>query len=136
MNAENEYKETPIFFAANSGKFVRNLLCALKSFFFFNVISFSGEVEIFRILVENGAKVDIEIENKVTPLHYAVYSILGKISIHSHQLFLSNGVFFFFITFPGQADIIRYLIEHGANVSAETFFKETPLHWAANSGKS
>lgn len=39
-------------------------------------------------------------------------------------------------TFPGQADVIRYLIEHGANVNAETVFKETALHWSAHSGKS
>ena len=42
------------------------------------LLIFAGKVEIVRILVEHGAKVNIEIENKVTPLHYAVYSFLGK----------------------------------------------------------
>ena len=31
VNAENEYKETPIYFSVNSGKFVRNLFCSLLS---------------------------------------------------------------------------------------------------------
>lgn len=40
------------------------------------------------------------------------------------------------IIFPGRGELVRVLIEFGANVNAEDIEKITPLHWAASNGKS
>ena len=65
----------------------------------------SNRVEIVKLLLENGAKVDVRAKNHSTPLHWTDED---------------KG-----------AEVAKLLINHGANVNAVSKINETPLHWSA-----
>ena len=70
--------------------------------------SFSGHLQVVRLLLRHGVHVDIRDYAGRTPLRFA------------SQL--------------GRGDVVRYLIDHGANVNAKAGDQNTPLNWAAYGG--
>jgi ankyrin repeat protein len=68
-----------------------------------------GRVEVVRVLLEGGAKVEGTDADQRTALHYAAR--------HGHL------------------EVCRLLLDWGANVNAVDWRTNTPLHWAAYSGR-
>ena len=68
-----------------------------------------GRTRVVKLLLENGANVNIRNEGGETPLHYA--------------------------TGHGHINVMKVLLENGANVSEKGTGCGTPLQWAAGSGR-
>ena len=103
-----------------------------------------GAVEVARLLLEHGADINAGAEDGMTPLHYASAKSLevarlllergadanaraedGSTPLHNASM----------IGYPGQEDILRVLLEHGADVEARrTKDDATPLHNALSHG--
>ena len=64
--------------------------------------------EVVKILIANGANVNVKIQHRITPLHWAAYI--------------------------GHPEIAKMLIANGANVNAISGFGNTPLDVAAKAG--
>lgn len=83
-----------------------------------------GRVDMVEALIEAGASVNKSIPgNGATPLHWA--SGLSSKEIEAGL-----------VTQSEQKDLVRRLIEKGANVNARDSAGATPLFWAANAGAS
>lgn len=96
-------------------------------------IYFSGHFNIVRTLIEFGATVDAEDFTKRTPLHHAVYE--GKLLTHFYSM---SSIFLqtFSIYLSERENVVRALVELGANVDAKDMHQRTPLHFAAFKGNS
>jgi ankyrin repeat protein len=68
---------------------------------------FTGNIEVIKYLIEQGAKINARDRVDLTPLHHAVYG--------------------------GDIKIVKYLVEHGADVSSQDSNKDTPLHISVQS---
>lgn len=75
---------------------------------FYFQISGYGYFEIVKLLIENGADIDLCTKTKSTPLRAACYL--------------------------GRADIVEYLIEHGSNVNLTNIFNSTCIMIASYKG--
>jgi hypothetical protein len=82
---DDEYGATPLHYAA-----------------------YNGHVEISRLLLQNGAEVNVKSISGSTPLHYAAYN--------------------------GHVDILHLLVENGADLEAQNNGGERALHDAADEG--
>lgn len=67
-----------------------------------------GELNVAKVLIDNGANINAGNVIMTTPLHYAA----------SHNY----------------VDVIKYLIQRGANIEARDVNNNTPLHLAASLG--
>lgn len=92
---------------------------------------FLGHEKVVRALIELGAKVDAESGYNWTPIHYAAHE--GRSVLHT---FIRSCITIFLITSLGREKVVRALVELGARVDAEDGNKGTPLHSAAEWGKS
>lgn len=95
---------------------------------------FSGEFDIVKTLIENGADVNAGNSRRWTPLHVASKNgISSTITLdYWFNIIINNG--FSFISMglhQGHITIVRLLIENGANVDATTNLGWTPLHLAS-----
>ena len=70
--------------------------------------SITGNIDIVKLLIENGAKIDLKDKNGMRPIHYA--------SLH------------------GRLDTINLLIRCCSNCNEQAFNGDTPLHLAIQSG--
>jgi hypothetical protein len=68
----------------------------------------NGHIEIARLLLQNGAEVNVRNNYGNTPLHYAAEN--------------------------GHVDILHLLVENGANLEAQSNYGERALHYAARYG--
>lgn len=90
--------------------------------------SIADHENVAKILIHNGADVNVEYNTGTTSLHYA--SSCGK------------SFFFKFIiknekknvSYLGMDEVVTMLIAKGANVNATNIKQDTPIHWAAKSG--
>ena len=73
-----------------------------------HVASLNGREKVVRLLIEHGAKVNVQDTHKATPLHYASRA--------------------------GRDEVARVLLEHGADVNARNKADTTPLHRASRNG--
>ena len=105
---------------------------AIKLFSFHSVSlnDFSDQEKMIRVLVELGANLNAEDEEKRTPLHLAAN--WGKPFTYFHSFFLFFNVF---ITFTGHAKIVRVLIELGAKLDAKNDYNHTPRQAAESRGE-
>jgi ankyrin repeat protein len=70
--------------------------------------SITGNVDVVKLLLENGAKLDVKENKGMRPLHYAAYN--------------------------GKTDIVNLLMRCGSNSNEPTFNGDTPLHLASQCG--
>ena len=101
----------------------------------------SGEEEIVRLLLEQGADANIPERSGFTALHYAAR--LGSISItkllvETGKAAIDTKVFgwtpMLIAARNCEADCIIYLLERGADIHAQDFHGRTALHWSCMYG--
>lgn len=99
---------------------------------------FSENDRIVRLLVESGSEVNAKSNSGDTALHFAAnyYSTEGTrfkcSSLEFTRIFYDNSKYvWWLIFFAGLKDIVKYLIEKGANINATNENHCTALHLAA-----
>ena len=101
----------------------------------------NGLIDVLRLLIENGANVNVSDNYEYSPLIWA--SIKGHTEIA--RLLIENGANFYFVdrfeciplilaSKKGHAEIVSLLIEKGANVNVFDKDKCTPLNYASENG--
>lgn len=106
-----------------------------KSFWISEIGKFDlvGYIDIVKILVKNGAEVDITDNFDNTPLHLAT-KVMKYLNL-TIQIFIYN--FFQIIIKNGHGETVEFLVnEHEADITASNSIGETPLHYAVKGGKS
>ena len=102
-----------------------------------------GDLSIVQYLIEKGANIEAEDDNRKTPLHFACWK--GHLPIV--QYLIEKGANIEAIThiqqtplhescYYGHLPIVQYLIEKGANIEAKDKHQETPLHIASKNSKT
>ncbi|MBQ6617721.1 MAG: ankyrin repeat domain-containing protein [Thermoguttaceae bacterium] len=90
----------------------------------------SGNLELVKWLAEKGLDVNENDAGKKTPLHYAAgcefqYSPVHQFLFFSHSSYIFGNV---------NLEVVKYLVEKGANVNDKDNLQCIPLHFAANNG--
>lgn len=99
------------------------------------------QMQMFTLLIDNGADVNVKDEQGNTPLHYAAQEGQTEIS----RILISKGADVNAKGFEdatplhaaaigGNKDVVVSLLDAGADVDAENYMERTPLHLAAKSG--
>jgi ankyrin repeat protein len=94
----------------------------------------TAAVEVLRLLLANGARVDVTVNEEVTPLYAAVRTGVPKVV----ELLLANGADvnartrsgltpLMFASVDGDKDIVRLLLANGAHVNTKDNLGRTPL---------
>lgn len=78
-------------------------------------------------LIQHGADVNTEDSSRSTLLHKV--SAYGKLHIRKY---FQTSTTFRFVLVSGDSNIVKFLIEHGANINAKNENKYTPLHKAVS----
>ena len=121
-NARNEFQETPIYDAI--GKF--------------------GNIDKLRVLLKNGAKVNIENNEKMSPLFYAMKEnspeyqkteFVMELLKHGANPNLTKYAPLQLAMEKSHFKIAKQLIQHGAKVNIRCKRNQTPLHIAAKNGQ-
>ncbi|NCN07313.1 ankyrin repeat domain-containing protein [Candidatus Falkowbacteria bacterium] len=96
----------------------------------------SGNLSVFKLLLDSGANVYEEIMFKGSPLHIA--AACGHLEIIKYILSLGVGVDYtssiaitplHLAAKNGQLKVIEFLLDFGANIDSESTYR-TPIHWA------
>ena len=87
-------------------------------------------MEAVKFLIEHGARVNATTKNGDAVIYFAARS--GNFL----KSFFETQIIFEFSSFYnlGKAEIIEYLIEHGADIDAQNKDGRTALHWAIENG--
>lgn len=99
------------------------------------LLIFLGQKNITEFLIDNKAIVNIVDFNDVSPLQLAVRSGNEKISREIGRILYFNGIFIISFIYSEQSDIVRLLIEKGADVNYVNKFNRSALYYAAHLGK-
>lgn len=111
VDARDYFNRTALHFAAQSGKSPTHLHWQLSFLSWQSLIFFTGRVEIVRALLDLGAAVDAEDEQKRQPIHYAAFD--GELIILlSLQVFgFSMELFFPFQDMLMQFELLSKLVQ-------------------------
>ena len=107
-----------------------------------HLASDKGHSEVVRVLLEHGADVEAQNEDKLTPLHRASRSGRGQVV----RVLLEQGADaaafdrnrmtpLHWASFGGYVEVTRTLLERSKDVAARDKNGWTPLHWAAFEGR-
>lgn len=107
-----------------------------------HIAAWNGYIEILRVLKELGADLEIRDDNGNTPLHTAVgYSqieavkVLKELGCDIHATYGKNSWTALHLAAPkGLTEIIKCLVEFGADLKTRTRLGFTPLHMASAYG--
>lgn len=124
LNYKNSVQKTPLHFASELDKL--NMLEDEKEQTALAEVLVRNQLEIAKILIEKGAKIDETDQVGATPLHYAVrlnQSSMAKM-LTRNQSRISD------ILGTNQLKIAKSLIEKGADVNKRSSEGLTPLHYA------
>lgn len=99
------------------------------------------QMQMFMLLVDNGADVNIKDERGNTPLHYAaqegqteIAKILIAKGANVNAKGFKDGTPLHRAAKGGNKDVAVFLLDAGADVNAENYMERTPLHFAAKNG--
>ena len=99
------------------------------------------QMQMFMLLIDNGADVNVKDEQGNTPLHYAAQegqTELTKILIDKGANISAKGLKdltpLHAAAKGGNKDVVVSLLDAGADVNAENYMERTPLHFAAKNG--
>ena len=100
-----------------------------------HIAVYAGNIELLRFLLDNGGNVDIEDHMKCTPLHEAAkygrtecaLLLLQRGADINRKGYYDQTPIYYRI---GDAEFVRFAIEHGASVIARDSHNGTPLHGA------
>ena len=107
-----------------------------------------GNIDVIRWLLDHGANANAQELTGWTPLHYATFSIhLDAVQVlleHKADINLQDikgqTLLYMFLHYQGSSpegkivDVVRRLLEHGANPNITTDWNSSPLHEASSSG--
>ena len=106
-----------------------------------HVASSYGYLEVVRILVEQGADMAVQDNNKKTPLHLAsdegrldVARFLVEHGADATALDIDGRVPLHLASLGGHVEVVRFFIEHGVDPTTQAYDGRTPLHWASIKG--
>jgi ankyrin repeat protein len=91
----------------------------------------SNALGIVKALVENKAKIDASIQPTMRFIHVAEG---GRANYHTPPPSAKKGTPLHWAAYYNCPEALVYLIQHGANVSADDGYGNTPVHFAAQSG--
>ena len=103
-----------------------------------------GDIEAIKVLLENGANVNVRDQNLQTPLFYAARYGKAEIAelliqngadVHVKNLY-HNQTPLYDASATGYLNVLQVLIHNGANIDAVDRDGDTPLHIAARMGRS
>jgi hypothetical protein len=95
-------------------------------------------VELAKVLIEGGAKLNVQNLDKQTPLHWAVYHEIEEIvkmlidagADLDIQDAIERNTPLHLATLDGNIEIAKMLIDAGADLNIKTVYKDTPWHLA------
>lgn len=88
-------------------------------------------MDVTQTLVELGAEINVKDKNgQKTPLHVAAQYGDSQFYLKALAIFCWASIWHWCNWIPGKTDVIRVLVEYGADVNAEDNVGETPLHKA------
>ena len=103
-----------------------------------------GHITIVKYLVENGADVNKEMNNDRILLYHNFstcksgfvirYSLDSFVGYYKKYIVKRGFTPLFYVCEKGHIDIVKYLVEHGANINKEDKNDWTPLFWACKEG--
>jgi ankyrin repeat protein len=106
-----------------------------------HLAAFNGRLEIARVLLDHGADVNAENKQGRTPLHQVaqgtydsqergvgVARLLLERGVDVHSKDKDHDTALHAAAFSGRLEIAKFLIDHGANTTAENEHGEIPLH--------
>lgn len=105
-----------------------------------HIAAYGGDVQMTRVLLENGASIDIVNRAHKTPIHYA--ALMGHASMIEYLLQSGANVnavdsigtsALHQATLSGSLSSVKALVEGGANMQMRDMYQDTPLHNAAES---
>lgn len=128
-NSTNEYLE-----------FKENLSNKLSWNFYWTITpnqncSFLGHESIVRLLIERGANIHATNIINYTPYHNAAGEGARTFPITDNRLFRWHGDNYWFCFASGKENVLKLLIEKGANVNSMADILWPPINLAANKGK-
>jgi ankyrin repeat protein len=107
-----------------------------------HLASDKGHLEVVRVLLEHGADVEAQNEDKLTPLHRASRSGRGQVVRTLLEQGADAAAFdrnrmtpLHWASFGGYLEVARILLERSKDAAARDKNGWTPLHWAAFEGR-
>jgi len=107
-----------------------------------HLASDKGHLEVVRVLLEHGADVEAQNEDKLTPLHRASRSGRGEVVRVLLEQGADGAAFdrnrmtpLHWASFGGYVEVTRILLERSKDAAAKDKNGWTPLHWAAFEGR-
>lgn len=134
VNAQNQHKETPLYFAVELGNtslfnktyWMDRLFSSLDFF----RLCFLGSDEIIKSLLEHGGNASIANKDGLTPFFLAIKNSNSRKSCQIHFNSIENDQF----QFSENENALTSFIETGTDINTKNQDGNTALHYAAENG--